>query len=103
MAPRGSDVVVAAHVAQRGVERIGHEAEVVRLEVARADDQVDVSQPLARPGMVEGWVRLVRDGEDPDRLAIPANEWSRIRPAHAQAIGHSGLSCGSRRRSWRDR
>jgi hypothetical protein len=88
VAPGGAHVVVATDVAQWSVERIGDEAEVLRLQVASADDQVDVADGLAGRGGIQRGVRLIRDGEHPDRSPVPPDEGPRVRPAHAQPIGH---------------
>ena len=98
VAPGGADVVVAADVAERSVERIGHERQVVRLEVAGADDQVDLPDPLAawRLSRASGRARP-RHGEDADRSSVRAGERPGVGPAHARA--DRSLRCSPRHRA----
>ena len=86
--PRGSDIVIAANVAERCVERVGYEGEVFGLEVAGADHEVDLPHPVAGGLRVERRVGLVADRQDADRPAIPAGEWGGVGPGDRQAVGH---------------
>ena len=72
--PVTATVVVAADVRDLRPERIAQEAEVARLEVAGADDRVDVPDLLAVDRVVERRIDIVGDREQADRCAITALE-----------------------------
>ena len=80
--------MVAADVAERRVEGVGDERQVVGLQVAGADDQVDRTNPLAGDRRVERRVGLVGHGEDPDRPAAARHERRRVGPRTREPIRH---------------
>ena len=88
MRPCRPDVVVAADVSQRDTEGVTDEREVLGLEIARADDQVDRPEAVARGRRVERRVGLVGDGEDADGPARAIRERGWIRPDEPQPVGH---------------
>ena len=98
--PVSAAIVVTPDVRHGHPEGVPEESEIGRLEVAAADDRVEVPERLPIDRMVQGRVHGIGHGQETDRFAVPGLERVPIRPGHGQTSGHgdgrgSGPGVGS--------